>query len=154
MLYETLLDEAEEQGIFTYEDILKPRIKGLYGDNVICINKTIETNTEKACVLAEEIGHYHTSTGDILDQSKLANKKQEKRARNWAYKRLVPLPGIVEAYKVGVGNRYELADYLGVTELFIDEAIDRYKEEFGLFTTIGDYTIYFGPLGVLKRFKG
>lgn len=153
MLYEKLLNEADRQGIYTYEDTLKPRIKGLYGDNVICINKMIETNTEKACVLAEEIGHYHTSTGNILDQSKLVNRKQEKRARNWAYKRLVPLSRIIEACNIGVKNRYELADYLEVTETFIDEAIDRYKEELGLFTTIEDYTIYFEPLGVLERFK-
>lgn len=113
----------------------------------------IPTNIEKACVLAEVIGHYHTSAGDILDQSNLANKKQEQRARNWAYERLVPLPGIIEAYKVGVKNRYELANYLGVTEPFIDEAIDRYKEEFGLFATVEDYTVYFEPLGVLKKFK-
>ena len=154
MLYEKLLNEADRQGIYIYEDILKPRIKGLYGDNVICINKIIETNTEKACVLAEEIGHYHTSSGDILDQSKLANKKQEKRARNWAYERLVPLDGLVKAYKLGVRNRYELADYLGVTEKFVDDSIDRYKEEFGLCTTINEkYTIYFEPLGVLEKFN-
>ena len=132
---------------------MKPRVKGLYADNVIWINKFIPTNSEKACVLAEELGHHHTSIGDILDQSKLLNKKQEKRARNWAYKRLVPLSRIIDAYRAGVRNRYELADFLGVTEIFLEEALERYKEEFGLYKTIEEHTIYFDPLGVLKPFK-
>lgn len=153
MHYETLLTEASQQGIYTYEDILKPRIKGLYSDGVICINKTISTDTEKACVLAEELGHYHTTAGDILDQSNLVNIKQEKRARNWAHKRLVPLYKIIKAYKAGVKNKYELAEYLGVTEPFIEEAINRYKEEFGLYTAVGNYTIYFDQLGVLEKFN-
>ena len=153
MPYENLLIDAERHDVEVYEMLMKPRIKGLYGDNVIWINKIIQNNIEKACVLAEELGHYHTSSGDILDQSKLMNKKQEKRARNWAYEKLVPLSKIIEAYKAGVRNRYELADYIGVTELFIDEAINRYKEEFGLYATVEEYTIYFGPLGVLERFQ-
>lgn len=132
---------------------MKPRVKGLYSDNIIWINKIIPSDTEKACVLAEELGHYHTSAGDILDQTNLMNRKQEKRARTWAYKRLIPLSRIVEAYKAGVKNRYELADFLGVTELFIDEAINRYKEEYGLYASFGKYTIYFEPLGVLEKLK-
>lgn len=153
MHYEKLLIEAQQHEIEIYEESLKPKIKGLYGDNVIWINKIIPTNIEKACVLAEEIGHYHTSSGDILDQSKLLNRKQEKRARNWAYKRLVPLPRLIQASKAGIRNRYELAGYLGVTEPFVDEALSRYQEEFGLYTTIEEYTIYFNPLGVLKKIE-
>lgn len=153
MLYEKLLIEADWNKVEVYEELMKPRIKGLYSDNIIWINKIIPNNIEKACVLAEELGHYHTSTDDILDQSKLLNRKQEKRARSWAYKRLMPLPKIIEAYKAGVRNRYEMADYLGVTEIFIEDAIDRYKEEFGLYVPVGKYTIYFEPLGVLEKFK-
>lgn len=151
MLYENLLIEADQQNVEVYERIMRPRVKGLYSDNVIWINKIIIDDTEKACVLAEEIGHHHTSTGDILDQSKLINRKQEKRARNWAYKRLVPLEKIIEACKDGVTNRYELAGYLGVTEPFVDEAIKRYQEEFGIYTIYRSHTIYFNPLGVLKK---
>ena len=44
------------------------RIKGLYCDGYIAINKDIETETERACILAEELGHYYTSSGDIIDQ--------------------------------------------------------------------------------------
>lgn len=154
MNYEILLIEADRNNVDVYERIMKPRVKGLYGDNIISINKIIPNDIEKGCVLAEELGHHHTSTGDIIDQSNLLNRKQERRARSWAYKRLVPLTKIIEAYKEGIRNRYELADYLGVTEKFVDDSIDRYKEEFGLRTTLDKkYTIYFEPLGVLEKFK-
>lgn len=150
MMYENLLREAEQHGIDIYEKPMTLTIKGLYSDEVIWINKNIPTNIEKACVLAEELGHYHTSVGDILDQSKIANRKQELRARTWAYERLVPLQKIVQAYKNGVRNRYELAEYLGITEDFLIASIKRYKEKYGLYFPIENYTICFEPLGILE----
>ena len=64
MNYEALLDEAQQDGLIVKEKPLiynNGRIKG----KRIAIRKDIETNTEKACVLAEELGHHHTSVGDI-----------------------------------------------------------------------------------------
>ena len=46
--------------------------------------RTDLTDIEKSCVLAEELGHYYTTVGDILDQSDDGNRKQERRARLWA----------------------------------------------------------------------
>ncbi|MEK4381135.1 ImmA/IrrE family metallo-endopeptidase [Aeribacillus sp. FSL K6-2848] len=152
MTYENLLREAQQHGIDTYEKPMTPTIKGLYSDKVIWINKNIPTNDEKACILAEELGHYHTSSGNILDQSKISNRKQELRARTWAYERLVPLQKIVQAHKSGVRNRYELAEYLGITEDFLVAAIKRYKEKYGLYFSIENYTICFEPLGVMELF--
>ncbi|WP_339195171.1 ImmA/IrrE family metallo-endopeptidase [Aeribacillus sp. FSL W8-0870] len=152
MVYENLLREAQQHGIDTYEKPMTPTIKGLYSDKVIWINKNIPTNDEKACILAEELGHYHTSSGNILDQSKISNRKQELRARTWAYERLVPLQKIVQAHKSGVRNRYELAEYLGITEDFLVAAIKRYKEKYGLYFSIENYTICFEPLGVMELF--
>lgn len=77
MTYEELLWEAHNDSLDIYERDMKPTIKGLYSDNIIWINKFIPTNTEKICILAEELGHYHTSSGNIIDQSKLQNRKQE-----------------------------------------------------------------------------
>lgn len=153
MPYESLLKEAYQHDIDIYEEPMKPRIKGLYSNNVIWINKHISSPVEKACVLAEELGHYHTSVGDILNQKDTNNRKQEKLARTWAYKKLIPLPRIIEAYKTGIENRYELAEYLNVTEAFLLEALSRYKEEYGLFTKKGRYTIYFEPLAIMEMFE-
>lgn len=150
MGYEDLLFESELLGVSVYEKKLSKKIKGLYSNNVVCINKKIESSIEKACVLAEELGHYHTSSGNILDQSKIENRKQEKRARNWAYKKLVPLEKLISASKEGIQTKYELAEYLGVTEDFLENALKRYKEEYGTCTYVGEKILYFEPLGVLE----
>lgn len=152
MLYEELLIEAGNEGISVYErDIGK--LKGLYIDGNIALSPSIRSYAEKACILAEELGHHHTTCGNILDLSKVENRKQERRARAWAYEKLVSLRGLIHASKHGIRNRHELAEFLGVTESFIEEAISYYKDKYGLFYEIGNYIIYFEPLGVFKIFK-
>ncbi|KGR83512.1 ImmA/IrrE family metallo-endopeptidase [Lysinibacillus odysseyi] len=152
MIYEQLTVEASLNNIEIYEKYMPSRLKGLYGNNIIWINKHMLTRTEKACVLAEELGHHHTSVGDILDQSNIENRKQELRARRWAFERLIPFSKIVQAHRLHISNRYELADFLGVTEDFLQAALDWYKSKYGLCVVIEQYTIYFEPLGVLEMF--
>lgn len=150
MTYEKLRKEAAQKGIDIYEEPMNIAIKGLYGNNTIWINKGLPTNTEKACILAEEIGHFHNTNGDIIDQTKLTNRKQEQHARQWAYEKLVPLSSIVQACKAGIRNRYELAEFLEVTEGFLESSLKRYQEKYGLCVTSGDYTVCFEPLRVLE----
>lgn len=150
MRYETLLAKAAQLGIDIYEKPLSPQTKGLYADHVIWINKDL-SNTEKGCILAEELGHYYTSSGDILDQRDLRNRKQELRARSWAYEQLVPLSRIAEAHREGIRHRHELADFLNVTEPFLAEALTRYQEKYGKYASLDGYTICFDPLGVIEN---
>lgn len=151
MTYESLLKEAMHHGIDIYEKPMHYKIKGLYADDVIWINRN-QTKTEKACILAEELGHYHTTAGNIIDQSKIANRKQELRARQWAYYYLIPLSKIVQALRKGICSRYELADYLGVTEDFLDDALKRYQKKYGTHIKIDGYTLRFNPLGIMELF--
>ena len=151
MNYETLLEEADSQFLVVKEKPLRAhngRIKG----NRIAIKKDIPT-TQKACVLAEELGHHYTTVGNILDQSKTENRKQERRARLWAYKRAFDLIDLVSAYKHGCRNRYEIAEYLEVTESFLQEALDTYKEKYGIYTKVDRYVVYFEPLGILEIYE-
>ena len=151
MNYETLLEEADSQFLVVKEKPLRAhngRIKG----NRIAIKKDIPT-IQKACVLAEELGHHYTTVGNILDQSKAENRKQERRARLWAYKRAFDLIDLVSAYKHGCRNRYEIAEYLEVTESFLQEALDTYKEKYGLYTKVDCYVVYFEPLGILEMYE-
>lgn len=153
MPYEKLLNEAYQCSIDIYEEPMKPRIKGLYADNVIWINKDIDTSIEKACVLAEEIGHYHTSVGDILDQSVTQNVKQEKQARKWAWNYLVTPDQLVHAFNEGCRSKYEIANMLEVTEAFLEEALNFYKEKYGNEVRVdGDHYLLFDPLAVYKTF--
>ena len=151
MNYETLLEEADSQFLVVKEKPLRAhngRIKG----NRIAIKKDIPT-IQKACVLAEELGHHYTTVGNILDQSKAENRKQERRARMWAYKRAFDLVDLVSAYKHGCRNRYEIAEYLEVTESFLQEALDTYKEKYGPYIKVDRYVVYFEPLGILEMYE-
>ena len=92
-------------------------LKGLYVNGHIAINAKM-SDIEKACVLAEELGHHYTSVGNILDMTSAANRKQERQARLWAYNKQIGLIGLVRAFEHGCQNRFEIAEYLEVTEEF------------------------------------
>ena len=151
--YEELQEEASGDGVDVCDyPFSSDRIKGLYCDGTIAINKGL-TDTQKACVLAEELGHYYTSTGDILDQSDPAHRKQERHARLWGYNRAVGLSGIIQGYKAHCRSRYDLAKYLDVTEEFLDEALTCYRDKYGTSVELGGYLIVFDPsLAVLEKF--
>lgn len=150
MTYEDLLIESDKENLIVREKALvnnDGRIRG----NRIAIRKDIPTTVEKACVLAEELGHYHTSAGDIIDMQDVRNRKQELRARMWAYDSQIGLMGIVAAFNAGCRNRYEIAGHLDVTEKFLDDALEAYKSRYGTCTVIDHYAVYFIPnLGVVK----
>ena len=149
MNYDALLVEADKHNLVTKEKPLKA-YNGRIKANKILIRKDMPTK-QKACVLAEELGHYYTSVGDILDQTKTENRKQEQRARAWAYDKMIGLAGIVNAYENRCGSLHETADFLNVTEEFLQEALMYYKNKHGLYTTVGNYVIVFEPnLGVCK----
>ena len=141
--YEELLIEADSNNLVTKEKSLlayNGRIKG----NRIAINRNL-TETEKRCVMAEELGHYYTGCGDILDQSSVSNRKQELKGRIHAYNRLVGLLGIIDAYQNHCTNLFETADHLHVPEDFLNEAISYYRSKYGTSVTVDNYTIFFEP---------
>lgn len=152
--YECLIDEAYEDGIETHElDFSSDRIKGLYYNGNIALNKRF-TNVEKACYMAEELGHDKTSVGNILDLNKFENQKQERQARLWGYNKLIGLEGLVKAFDKGCQSRYEIADFLDVTEEFLDECIAYYTQKYGIYTIYKNYTICFIPfLTIGKNIK-
>lgn len=129
------------------------RLKGLYCDSCIAIDKNLETNIEKGCIYAEELGHHFTTSGDIIDQDTVQACKQEYKARFWAYNEMVGLIGIIRAYEYGCRNRFEMAEYLDVTEEFLNEVIVAYERKFGLYVKLDNYVIYFynGGISVFQR---
>lgn len=142
--YEALLEEACEDGLIVKEKPLQynnGRIKG----NKIAIRQDIETTTQKADVLAEELGHHYTTVGNILDLSSPQNRKQERQARLWAYNKRIGLYGLIRAFEHGCKTRHETAEYLEVTEEFLHEAIECYRDKYGTSTTVDGYYIMFIP---------
>ena len=150
MTYEEL--QIEHEGISVTEMDLTDvsGLKGLYYNGCVAIEQRLP-NKEKSCVLAEELGHHYTTVGNILDQSSVSNRKQELRARMWAYNKMIGLMGIIRCYEHGCQNKHEMAEYLEVTEEFLSEALERYRQKYGKFTTVDNYAIYFDPcLAVVK----
>lgn len=146
-----------------YEDMLME-----YGNNLIIKEKPLKAYDgrirgnrilirnnmapkEKSCVLAEEIGHYYTTVGNILDQSNVGNRKQELRARLWAYDKMIGLEGIVKSYQHGCRNLYETAEYLDVTENFLKDALIAFQNKYGINVEYGKYVITFIPTLDVKQ---
>lgn len=143
--YERLQNEACEDGIDIIEKEFSKNIKGLYCDGTVAINENIETTTEKACVLAEELGHHYTTVGNIIELDTPQKRKQERQARLNGYNRMIGLTGLISAYEAGCSNRFETAEYLGVTEEYLQECIDCYRDKYGVCITVDDYYIMFIP---------
>lgn len=142
MTYEQLLIETDKKGLITKEKPLranKGRIKG----NKIAIKNDL-TEIEKKCILAEELGHYYTASGNILGTD-IVSIKQESQGRLYAYNKLVGLSGLIAAYKAGCKSLYDISEYLEVTESFLLAALNKYRQRYGIYVTIDNYVIYFEP---------
>jgi len=142
--YEALIDEAHNEGLMVKEKPLESsngRIKG----NRIAIRRDIETSTEKACVLAEELGHHHTGVGNIVYISSLVDEKQEWQARIRGYNQMIGLHGLINAFEHGCQGRTETAEYLEVTEEYLQDCVDCYQEKYGVGTIVDNYYIMFIP---------
>lgn len=118
-----------EELIGEYEQLIieeRPMINdGLYADGCVWINKDMSAN-KKVCILAEEIGHYETTSGDILDQADTGNRKQELIARKWAYEKLIPVEAIQTAIDNGYTEIWNIAEFLEVDEAFLKDALQYY----------------------------
>lgn len=144
MTYEEMKTAAQEAGLVVKEKPLQSS-NGRINGNKIAIRKDLPSSVHKKCVLLEEVGHYATSMGNILNQSDANNRRQERQARGWAYNRLIGLDDIVRAYERHCEDLSDMAEYLEVTEEFLLEALDFYREKYGTGVRFGEYYISFEP---------
>lgn len=119
MTYDQLLDEAFELGIDVKEKSLQSGDGRIYL-NRIAIRKDLST-ASKACVLAEDLGHFFTTEGNILEQKSLNDVKQERLARIWAYNKLLSIDKIIDAASKGYTEIWNMAEYLDIDEKFLRE---------------------------------
>lgn len=145
--FEKLQEEACKDGIEIIENypFNSNRISGLYSDNTIALSKNLRNTAEKTCVLAEELGHHYTAVGNIIDQSTAENRKKEMYGRIWAYNKQVGLTGLIRAYKHHCQDSSEVAEFLGVTDEFLNDTISYYKSKYGCNTQVDNYIIFFEP---------
>lgn len=154
--YEKLLSTATDNNVAVYDNynLKGTKIKGLYCDGTVALSNELDTQSEKACVLAEELGHYHTSSGNIIDMSNTINCQQELKARLWAYNNRVGLQGIIDCYKSRCLTINEMSEHLEVTEEFLKDAIACYRSKYNVYTQLDNYIIVFEPtLYVIELFN-
>ncbi len=144
--YEKLLHDASMIGLEVKEIQFESDAKGLCKGQKIGIRKDL-SDTEKACVLAEEIGHYYTTVGNILNQKNTENRKQEIKARKWAVDKMLTIEDVFEATEHPCSNLFEIAEYLEVTEEFLLEALEIFKKRYGHSYTYKGKTIIFCDYG-------
>ncbi|MEA4972952.1 MAG: ImmA/IrrE family metallo-endopeptidase [Candidatus Metalachnospira sp.] len=145
--YEKLIEYANDRNISIVETYFESDSKGLcIGRDTIAIKKELK-DCEKICILAEELGHYNTSVGDIVDQKNSNNQKQEKIARKWAVNKLIKIEKLIDAVKHGCDSLFEIADFLDVTEEFLIESIDIFRQKYGPCYVSGNYAVIFNDLG-------
>lgn len=148
--YENLISLAYSYGIKVIESDLgidKPFGKCI-GDLIIINNRVNEC--ERLCVLYEELGHFNLTVGDITDQNNFNNKKQESIARRWSYEKLISPEDIINSILSGVDNIYDLSETLNVTEDFLIQSINYYKNKYGLYYVGKTHLLTFEPLNVIN----
>ena len=97
------------------------------GAKVLVIVNPTDTQSEMACLLSEELGHYHTAPLRKIAYKTISDAKAEARVRRWAHRKILPPERIFEALRAGIRERWELAEYLGVTEEFLEETFADYE---------------------------
>lgn len=122
---------------------------GFYSDGYVLIDKSLPHH-KKLQILAEEVAHHKLNWGDITDQTIFNNRKFEGYARRHAMEQIIPLNGIVDAFKHNCHNLYEMANFFEVSEGFVQQCIDNYKKRYGLSTLHDGYLIHFEPLRVFE----
>ena len=64
------------------------------------------------------------------------------------------ISGIIQGHRAGCRSQYELAELLGVTEKFLQDAINCYRSKYGAIVQLDDYTIMFEPcLAVIEKIE-
>ena len=147
--YEKLLVEAYNKGYKVKEIDLKTR-KGHCFDKRIAIDKNIATTVEKACILQEEINHGQYTVGNISDQSKIENVKQELFVRGKTIETLCNPDKIVDAVKRNAATKDDIIEMLAVTEELFNDAINYYSKKCPKYTK-DSITLYFDNQLVIHK---
>lgn len=150
-LYEKMLIEHDYIEV-RETDVMPNDLHGLWLGDLILIKRNL-SETRKAEVLYEELAHHKLTYGNILDQSKDINRKFENYARRHGYEAALPLRIIVEAHNYGVSSLYELADYVQLSEKYIVEILEHYKNKYGIGTNYANYAITFEPLRIFRLYE-
>lgn len=133
-----------------FDELMPKGMGGFNNSNEIILNGNNNYYTNVGN-LAEEIGHYLTSTGDISNYKNINNMKQEFKARRVGIRLILPLERIIECYELSILTEYDMCMHLEVTPEYLSKALEDYKRQFGAYVKYGGYRIEFEPLNIKKE---
>ena len=122
-----LYDVAEKSNITIYNFKMK-KAKAISIPGKIGIDESkMKNNSELNVCLAHELGHQFKNAFYDISSTFETRERQEARATRWAINELVPVDELLEAFKAGYTEVYDLAEYFNVTEDFIRNAFYIYE---------------------------
>lgn len=133
---------------FKYDPHLPPGLSGLNINNTVYLNPKQPKSKIKAD-LAEEIGHYLTTVGDITGQKTLLDRRQERKARNIGAILTVSPWDIVACYEEGCVMIYQCAEFLDVPEETFVTAVNYYSQFYDAIATNDGCVIKFLANGTI-----
>lgn len=135
--------------IFIEDPNMPSGLGGAISGNEITINKN-RNLYEQHSILAEEIGHYETTYGDIADTTNIRNWKLELVARRWSYKKLVSFDDLIYCYKNRLTTLEDICTFLEIQPDILKISLDYYLSHYGLYIEHNGYKIMFDPLNIVR----
>jgi Zn-dependent peptidase ImmA (M78 family) len=152
-LYEGLESEAAAEGIIVDYTELKTTRALLLRDGDLEVIQICPSASyaERACLLAEELGHHFTSVGNtVIHPDPTTLSRSEERALRFAVERLLPLDRVTVALSKAPRSLHELAEDLGVTVDLLRHAMAFWEATRGLYAKGDDCVLKFDPTGVYR----
>lgn len=124
---EKLYKKAKENNILI-EYFPMQKVKALSIPRTIVINPLkINKKSEKKTCIAHELGHQCTNSFYRINSPLETKSRLEERATRWAVNELISAEDLKQAFKKGLTEVWQLAEYFEVTEDFIRDAVRVHK---------------------------
>ncbi|MGJ0738307.1 ImmA/IrrE family metallo-endopeptidase [Enterococcus casseliflavus] len=137
---------------YKFDPLMPIHQKGMIHGSIVYLNPQ-QNYEELNSTVAEEIGHYLTGSGNIIEQDTPEKRKQEQKARDTGATILVTPGDILDCFESGCVSVWECAEHLDITEKTFKAAIKYYARKYDGIKTENKYTILFNLNGTVSVFK-
>lgn len=153
--FEALEDIAAQEDILVVTTHIPRNLRGCYvapddKQAVIALSDALESE-ERLPVMAEEVGHHFTSSGNLCRVCSHEYERQEYRARGWGYRCVLPLDQIGDAYVACDANAPSMSEYLSVPASYLENAISYYRGKHGVSHSTERFNYRFEPYFVVTK---